>query len=313
MEVPASFVAFLSGLLPEKSKAELYTAVGLQKQGKTLFYRDLFEHLRHTSDKLVVAPGVRGMVMLVFTLPSFPYVFKIIRDAFEPPKDSDREKVQAQYQFVKHAERAGRLVDTLEFSDVAFPLHRFSPELLRELEAKAPSQLERNGDDLVIRHLYVERRLTPLNLYLESANEEQTRAALSDYGHALRELADVNLFPGDLFLKNFGVTRFGRVQFYDYDEISPLEDLRFRDLPQARTDEEEMSAEPWYHVDPRDVFPAEFERFVFKPAQAKIFREQHAELLNARYWQDRQQLLREGTAAEIFAYPQARRFPHPHG
>jgi isocitrate dehydrogenase kinase/phosphatase len=313
MEVPASFVDVLSQLLPGKTKAELYTAVGLQKQGKTLFYRDLAEHLRHTTGKMIVAPGVRGMVMLVFTLPSFPYVFKIIRDAFEPPKDSDRGKVEAQYQFVKHAERAGRLVDTLEFSDVAFPLDRFTPELLRELEAKAPAQLERRRDDLVIRHLYVERRLTPLDLFLAQASEEEARAALSDYGHALRELAAVNLFPGDLFLKNFGVTRFGRVQFYDYDEIAPLDELRFRELPQARTDEEEMSAEPWYHVDARDIFPAEFERFIFKPWQAAIFREQHAELLSARFWQESQQRLRDETFLELAPYPAARSFPHPHG
>jgi isocitrate dehydrogenase kinase/phosphatase len=313
MEVPASFVSFLSELLPAKPKAELYTAIGLQKQGKTLFYRDLAEHLRHTTDRMIVAPGVRGMVMLVFMLPSFPYVFKIIRDSFEPPKDSDRAKVEAQYQFVKHAERAGRLVDTLEFSDVAFPLDRFAPELLRELEAKAPTQLERRRDDVVVRHLYVERRLTPLDLYLASANEAQARAALGDYGDALRELAAVNLFPGDLFLKNFGVTRFGRVQFYDYDEIAPLDELRFRDLPQARTDEEEMSAEPWYHVDARDIFPAEFERFIFKPWQAAIFREEHAELLTARFWQESQQKLRDETAAELLPYPAARTFAHPHG
>src|SRR5471032_707168 len=313
MEAPASFVSFLSALLPEKPQAELYTSVGLQKQGKTLFYRDLFEHLKHTSDQMVVAPGVRGMVMLVFTLPSFPYVFKIIRDSFEPPKDTDRQKVEAQYHFVKHAERAGRLVDTLEFSDVAFPLNRFAPALLRELTEKAPTQLERSGDELVIRHLYVERRLIPLDLYLATADEAHARAALTEYGHALRELAGVNLFPGDLLLKNFGVTRFGRVQFYDYDEISPLDELNFRDLPLARSDEEELAAEPWYYVDPRDVFPAEFERFIFKPHQARLFREEHEELLTARFWQERQRRLREWPETEVAPYLQARRFRHPHG
>jgi isocitrate dehydrogenase kinase/phosphatase len=312
MEVPASFVSFLSALLPDKPKAELYTSLGLQKQGKTLFYRDLDEHLKHSADRMIVAPGVRGMVMLVFTLPSFPYVFKIIRDSFEPPKDTSFEKVQAQYQFVKHAERAGRLVDTLEFSDVAFPLGRFTPELLRELAEKVPTQLEQSGSSLVIRHLYVERRLVPLDVYLRTASEEEARAALADYGHALRELADVNLFPGDLLLKNFGVTRFGRVQFYDYDEISPLDELRFRDLPEARSDEEELSAEPWYYVDPRDVFPQELERFLFKPHEARLFREEHAELLTARFWQEKQRRVRQGQAPEVFAYPPARRFPHPH-
>src|SRR5205814_3755889 len=139
MEVPAASVSFLRWLMPKKPRAELYMAVGLAKQGKTLFYRDLHYHLKHSTDRFSVAPGIKGMVMLVFTLPSYPYVFKVIRDWFEPPKDADRKLVEERYHYVKHLDRVGRLADTLEFSHVGFPLARIDPALLAEIERLAPS------------------------------------------------------------------------------------------------------------------------------------------------------------------------------
>ena len=314
MEVPSAFVAFLKDIFPNKPTAELYIALGLQKQGKTLFYRMLFEHLKYSSDRFKVAPGVRGMVMLVFTLPSFPYVFKIIRDRFEPPKDVDRRKVIQQYQVVKYMDRVGRMADTLEYSDVALPLDRFDPGLLEELEAKTSSQLSRDGDRLVIKHLYIERRMTPLDIYLRHADGAKAQRALYEYGQAIRELAGANVFPGDLLLKNFGVTRFGRVVFYDYDEIAPLDTCTFRQIPAARSDEEEMSGEPWFFVGPHDIFPEEFPRFLFSsPAQRDIFLAQHGDLCTAEFWQQKQEQLRAGIEDDMFPYPRARRFAHQHG
>ncbi len=215
MEVPSAYVEFLASIAPNKPKAELYTLVGLQKQGKTLFFRDLQQHLRHSSDTFVLAPGTKGMVMVVFTLPSYPYVFKVIRDSFEPPKDSDRATVEAKYDFVKQLDRVGRMADTLQFAHVAFPADRLGSELRDELKKLVPSQLEEVDGQLVIEHLYIERRLVPLNLFLASADEQHAREAIIEYGHAIRELASANIFPGDLLLKNFGVTRHGRVVFYD--------------------------------------------------------------------------------------------------
>ena len=309
-EVPSAFVSFLSLLLPQKPRAELYTSLGLQKQGKTLFYRDLFEHLQHSTDRFIVAPGVRGMVMLVFTLPSFPYVFKIIRDVFAPPKDSDRAKVMAQYRLVKLHDRVGRMADTLEYSDVAFPLARIDPALLSELQQQVGSQLELRGAELVIKHLYIERRMVPLDLYLRGSDEATSRSALIEYGNALRDLAEGRIFPGDLLLKNFGVTRFGRVLFYDYDEIAPLEECVFRDLPQASFDAEETAGEPWFYVGPRDVFPEEFPRFLFaEERHRQIFFEEHAALCTARFWRDKQAQARAGVEEELSPYPAARRLP----
>ncbi len=314
MEVPSAFVHFLQSIFPEKPAAELYTAIGLHKQGKTLFYRDMAEHLEHSFDRFVAAPGVPGMVMTVFTLPSFPFVFKLIRDRFDAPKDLERAQVVAQYRFVKLHDRAGRMADTLEFSDVALPIWRFSAELLAELEAKAPKMLERDGDHLVIKHVYIERRLTPLDVHLAQAkNEEQVRHGLREYGNCLRELAYAGIFPGDMLLKNFGVTRYGRVVFYDYDELSELSRVNFRRMPAPTTDEQECAGEPWFYVGPNDVFPEELPTFVFPHARwREIFEQEHPDLFTADFWIETQRRVAAGEQIAMFPYPPERCFPHAH-
>jgi isocitrate dehydrogenase kinase/phosphatase len=314
MEVPAGYVSFLRWLMPRKPRAELYMAVGLAKQGKTLFYRDLHYHLKHSTDQFVVAPGIKGMVMLVFTLPSFPYVFKLIRDRFAPPKDIDRQTVKDKYLMVKLHDRVGRMADTLEYSLVALPLERFCAPLLGELKRECGSIVEVDGDELVLGHVYIERRMQPLNLHVEElrrdGDAERLRAALRDYGNAIKELAGAGIFPGDMLLKNFGVTRHDRVVFYDYDEIQPMEDMSFRRIPPPRSYEDELAAEPYWSVGPTDVFPEQFERFlVSDPRACAIFYEHHRDLLDPAFWSAKQARVRAGIQEDVFPYPEELRFP----
>jgi isocitrate dehydrogenase kinase/phosphatase len=314
MEVPAGYISFLRWLMPRKPRAELYMAVGLAKQGKTLFYRDLHYHLKHSTDPFVVAPGIKGMVMLVFTLPSFPYVFKLIRDRFAPPKEIDRQTVKDRYLMVKLHDRVGRMADTLEYSLVALPLARFHPALVDELKRECGSIVEFDGDELVLGHVYIERRMQPLNLHVEElrrdGDEERLRTALRDYGNAIKELAGAGIFPGDMLLKNFGVTRHERVVFYDYDEIQPMEDMSFRSIPAPRNDEEELSAEPYWSIGPTDVFPEQFERFLVGDPRARaMFYEQHRDLLDPGFWSAKQARLRRGIQEDVFPYPEEVRFP----
>jgi len=309
IEVPSACVDFLSGIMPTKPRAELYTMLGLQKHGKTMFYRALDHHLRHSRDNFIIAPGIRGLVMLVFTLPSFPYVFKVIKDEISLTKEVTRAVVKAKYLLVKQHDRVGRMADTLEFSDVALPKSRFSPELIDELHRLAPSVVEDEGANLVIKHLYIERRMVPLNIYLDAADEEQTEHAVREYGNAIRELAQANIFPGDMLWKNFGVTRLERVVFYDYDEIEYLTDCNFRRIPPAPNEDYELSGEPWYSVAKNDVFPEEFETFLLgSPKVRRSFMKYHADLLRPEFWQEAQNKIRAGQVEDFFPYPESLRF-----
>ncbi len=309
-EVPSAVVRFLASFLPSKSTADLYTSLGFHKQGKADFYRDFLDHLRHSSDQLVIAPGIKGMVMSVFTLPSYAYVFKLIKDRFAPPKDTTRRDVIDKNRWVKQHDRVGRMADTWEFSYAAFPLNRFTDELLDELQKDAPSQLEIEGDSMVIKHLFIERRLNPLNLYLDQTSDpKKIEHALQDYGDAIRDIAAAGIFPGDLLFKNFGVTRHGRVIFYDYDEIVPIGECNFRRIPPPRTPEDEWAAEPWYSVGPNDIFPEEFATFLLNnPEWRKIFERQHADLLDADHWKRMQATVAAGGFPDIFPYRQEIRF-----
>ena len=301
--VPAEFVGFLKRILPGKHIAELYTSIGFYKHGKSEFYRALINHLATTDDQFIMAPGVRGMVMSVFTLPGFNTVFKIIKDRFSPSKNVNRATVIEKYRLVKSVDRVGRMADTQEFADFRFPLSKFEPECLAELLEVAAGTVEVEGDTVLIRHCWTERRMTPLNLYLDNANPAQVREALEDYGLAIKQLAAANIFPGDMLLKNFGVTRHGRVVFYDYDEICFLTEANFRHIPAPRTPEDEMASEPWYSIGPLDVFPEEFPPFLFADAgQRKLFDELHGELYNADYWKGLQEAIRAGKVIDVFPY-----------
>ena len=317
MEVPSAYVQFLRSLMPRKPRAEFYNALGLAKQGKTLFYRDFLAHMRHSTDQFRIAPGIKGMVMLVFDLPSFPYVFKLIKDFYPPQKETTREQIMGKYLLVKRHDRVGRMADTLEYSNVAFPRGRFEDELLAELRKYCGSLLEEDGDMIVIRHCYIERRMIPLNIHLQEATQAGDTAAVEhavvEYGNAIKDLVAANIFPGDMLWKNFGVTRQGKVVFYDYDEIEYVTDCNFRRVPAPRHEEDEMSGEIWYSVGPKDVFPETFGPFLLGNAGVReVFMRHHADLLDADFWQGCKERILAGHVHDVFPYEPARRFRHGH-
>ncbi|SEK32786.1 isocitrate dehydrogenase kinase/phosphatase [Colwellia chukchiensis] len=310
---PHALVEFLNRLIPHKTSADLYSAIGFHKQGKTQFYRDFLNHLDNSDDKLELAPGIKGMVMSVFTLPSYPYVFKIIKDKFAPSKNMTRDDVKGKYRLVKLHDRVGRMADTMEYSEVAFPKKRFSEQLLSELNSVAPSLLRVENDLVVIKHMYIERKMTPLNLYLAQATDEEVDNAMYGYGKAIKELIAADIFPGDMLLKNFGVTRHGRVIFYDYDEITYMNEVNFRVKPEPVTEEQIYAAEPWYSVAPGDVFPEEIATFALANNRYRqAFLRHHADLLEAKYWQDCQTKVAQGVLADVYPYPEASRFCYFH-
>jgi len=303
-------VVFLKSLLPEKPVSELFTVLGRAKQGKTERYRELMKHLARTDDQFVHAPGERGLVMICFTLPSFDVVFKVIRDRFPFPKNVRREEVQAKYQLVFKHDRAGRLVDAQDFRRLRLRKALFAPPLLDELMTEASKTVHIEGDDLVLDQVYIERRMTPLNLYLRTVDEETAERAVLDYGQCIRDLAYSNIFPGDLLLKNFGVTRRGRVIFYDYDELCLVTDCRFRDVPEPTNPEDEMRKEAWFYVADNDVFPETFIRFLaFNDRQREAFMRVHGEILTAEFWRHAQSRILNGEVLEVVPYQPPSRVP----
>jgi isocitrate dehydrogenase kinase/phosphatase len=306
---PRGLVGFLRTLMPRKPVSDLYDAIGHNRHGKTELYRALHAHLAASHDPFEIAAGQRGMVMLVFTLPSYDLVFKVIRDRFPPPKTVTRRSVVAKYDLVFRHDRAGRLVDARSFEHIQFDRRRFPPALIDELLGEAGETVELGPRSLGLRHLYTERRMRPLDLYLREAAPAQRVAAILDYGEAIRDLARSNIFPGDMLLKNFGVTRHGRVVFYDYDELALLTDCRFREVPRARYDDEELAGEPWFFVGENDVFPEEFLPFLGLEGELRdAFMDAHRDLMSVEFWSSMQAEHRAGRVPDVMPYPASRRF-----
>ena len=312
LEHPAPVIGFLASIMPVKREDELWTAIGYHKHGKTVFYRTLMRHLDTPGARFEVSEGDRGMVMAVFTLPSLNVVFKVIKDHFDQPKTVTHAQVRARYDLVFAHDRVGRLADAQEFDHLRFRRSHFMPALLEELLRVAGRTVMVKGDDVVIRHAYSERRVTPLNLFLRSATAAAAIPVIVDYGNAVRDLAAANIFPGDMLLKNFGVTRHGRVIFYDYDELCLLTDCHVRRLPEPATHEDEMSAETWFAVREGDIFPEEFRNFVMLPGElGTAFLAEHERLFGPEFWWSMQERQRAGEVVDFFPYPATRRLRVP--
>jgi len=310
---PAELVGFCKSMLPMKSISELYTSVGFNQHGKTTLYRSLYRHMQNSHDKIVRARGTPGMVMSVFTLVSFNVVFKIIKDRFDPPKNTTPQAVRGRYRLVAQHDRVGRMVDAHEFENLSFDRDRFDPDLLDELLTEASLTVRVEGDQVVFSHVYTERQVYPLNLYLREMSADRAEAAALDWGWAIKDLAAANIWPGDLFTKNFGVTRHGSVVFYDYDEITLLDACRFRRIPQSDNHEHEMRATPWFAVEPGDVFPEQFPTFMAFPTDVpheiwNRFQTVHGDLFTADFWIDVQHRLANQDIPEFYPYPDRLRF-----
>lgn len=308
---PARYVDYLSVLMPHKQRFELFNAIGFIKHAKTEFYRYKVDTTKNSpaSFKYVAAPGTPGMVMLVFTIAGSDYVYKVIKDKFSAPKTATKAQVKEKYNFVKQADRVGRLVDTHEFRYLAFDLSRFSEQLLQQMKEDIGSSLIISGKALILKHVYVERKMTPLNLYINDCDSKALAQVMLDYGRAIKDLAGANIFPGDMLMKNFGVTRWGRVVFYDYDEICPLTDCNFREVPQTQNALEELSSDSYFDIEPNDIFPSQFKVFFSANELAfHAFNSHHSDLFNAQFWQTCQQQVQQGYLPDVYPYKQSWRF-----
>jgi isocitrate dehydrogenase kinase/phosphatase len=306
---PKAIVGFLKEMMPDKRIAEIYIGLGYHKHGKTELYGDLLQHRQVCSlDRFDFSPGKHGMVMIAFNMPQDDLIYKLIRDRFDTPKRTTAREVMEKYDYVFKHDRAGRLVDVQTFENLELEDCCFTPRLLEEIQIQASRAATVHDGRVILHHAYVERRVTPLDLYVQQADTDAAEAAIIDYGRAIKDLARINVFPGDMLIKNFGVTRLGRVVFYDYDELCPLTDCNFRKLPQARRYEDELNAEPWFMVGENDVFPEEFAAFLGLPSHLRrVFFKYHEDLLDPVFWQQAQEEIRSGTMRHVRPYGEAQR------
>jgi isocitrate dehydrogenase kinase/phosphatase len=313
LEPPYELVRYLKRLLPRKPVAELYIALGHHKHGKTELYRDLLRRLRETRDRFELAPGTPGTVMVVFTMPGYDVVLKVIKDHFPAEKSETAAAVRDKYRLVFRHDRAGRLVEAQEFEHLKFDLARLDPRLVEVFKSEADQTVTAGPDQMVVHHAYMERRVTPLDVFLQGADEDAARTAVFDFGQAVKDLAASGIFPGELLPKNFGVTRHGRIVCYDYDELGLLTDFRFRSIPEAQANDDDLSEGPWFGVGPWDVFPEEFRQFIgLPPGLLEVLDRHHGDLYEVHFWQEMQARVMEGEIIDVFPYPPSRQLAPPH-
>jgi len=314
-----ALIALLRSIMPRQPWAALYTSLGHNRHGKTEFYRSLHRFVHDSRQRFLVAPGLEGAVMIVFTLPSYDFVFKVIKDRpcflrshAETRKTIARDEVRRRYEFVSHRDRAGRMVDTQEFENLKFRTWRFSEQLLREFALAARESVAITDDYVTIRHVYVQRRVTPLPLYLQAEKDPETvRRVLLDFGFFLKDVAASGVFPCDLFNTwNYGVTLWGRVVLYDYDDVAPLERVTFREKPAPRHALEELKPEEdWIVAGDEDFFLDELERYSGVPQPLRgIFRAAHGDLYTLEFWRGLKERLARGEIPDVFPYDRGVRF-----
>jgi isocitrate dehydrogenase kinase/phosphatase len=314
-----ALIRFLKSIMPQKHIAELYTSIGYNRHGKTEYYRDLHRFVHLSREQFIIAPGREGAVMIVFTMPDYDYVLKVIKDRpcflrtpDETSKTISKAEVKHRYNWVCHRDRVGRMVDTQEFENLRFKRKRFSEELLEEFRVAANDAVNVLDESVVIHHVYVQRRVTPLLIYLQQEKDpEQVRRVLIDFGYFLKDLAAAGIFPSDLFnIWNYGVTRRGRVVLYDYDDVMPLERINFRIKPLPQNEFEEMESESdWIVAMPDDYFLDEMERYSGLPqALRAAFKSVHGNLYTLDFWNDMQRRIKEGEIVDITPYDRTKSF-----
>ncbi len=306
-ERPYELVGFLRTLMPRKRASEMYSAIGFHKHSKTELFREILGHLETTEARFEHAPGARGLVMVVFTMPDLDLVFKVLRDRFGLPKQTTPRSVKEKYELVFKHDRAGRLIDAHSFEHLQLERRHFSEALLGSLIGECGNTVRVDGSSVVIDHVYIERRVAPLDLHVRAVPGEEAVSAVLDYGRAIKDLAASNVFPGDLLLKNFGLTRHGRVVFYDYDELMRLTECVFRELRELEFGDE-LAETPLQGVGPNDLFPEEFQSFLGLPGRLRdVFHAHHGDLFDIQFWKDTQRRIDSGEIIEVLPYAEEER------
>lgn len=307
-------VEYLVQMLPNKNRIDFLAAIGFHNPAKEYLKASLRAKLARPNAHFDFAIGVKGNATDVFSVTGFPFVFKIPRELSKKIDFVGRERIIENYRYVHRIDRVGRMLDGLRFQNMRFKKTNFTPELLAYLQENSPSHVRGEGDDVVFDDIFVQKKVIPLNVYLERADDKHTRSALIGLGECIKELISVGIFPGDLMAKNFGVDSDGKVVYYDYDDVDSVSKFQFRNIPAARNDDEEtMALTDRITAGDYDIFPEQIATFLLRPKDLEMFRLYHADLLRAEGWNKLKQSYESGEIPDLFPYPESKRLRHDVG
>ena len=297
---------FLFSLMPRRPSGHQYSTIGYNHVGKVAILNEINEQVRR-GHRFQRSPGVPGTVALGFTFDECAYHLKVIRDQ---PTNSYKwgaypgvAAVSDKYRVVHEINRAGSMLDNVMYFNLRLDRDMFEPALLDEICRQAAGSVQVDHEGVYLRTLIVQLKIVPLPVFLETADENATRAVMVSLGHCIRNNAATNIFNKDLDSRNYGVGRYGRVFLFDYDAVEKLTDVKIR----TNTDREpgEEAVPEWFFEDGVIFLPEELEHGMqLKNDYARrCFREENSDLLSVEYWRDVQQKLMRGEVPGLRMYP----------
>jgi isocitrate dehydrogenase kinase/phosphatase len=308
-------LSFLDTLSPERGHPAMCAVLGFTHPARVALNQRLQLHLRETGERFTATPGRVGMAMVVFAPPSFPYVFKVIRDYSSKTGWTGRTRIIDLYRWVHETNRGRLMLDAWLYRNLDFSRGHFDEGVVQELLRSAPHSVRIEGDRIIFKHVYAQRRVRPLNTFFDETRDRAQRENVIDaFGSFIKDLAGMGLFVGDCYGLPFntGLTHGLNVALFDFDDLGPLFRYRFRETPQLPTEQDEFlwnteTDGAWFPVGEFDVLVDEWERFLGVPPDLRdYFRRKHGDLFTIGYWVDVQRRLAAGELHYVLPYPPER-------
>ena len=309
-------LAFLDTLAPERGHPAMCAVLGFTHPARVALNQRLRRHLRETGERFTPTPGRVGMAMVVFSPPSFPYVFKVIRDFSSKQAWMGRAHIMEIYRWVHEMNRGRLMLDAWLYRNLHFPREFFDEQVLRELVANAPSSVRLDGNTVVLKHVYAQRRVQPLSTFFDQVRDRASRErAIDALGAFIKDLAGMGFFMSDCYGLpcNTGLTHASNVALFDFDDLGPILRQHFRETPPLPNEQDELlwnteTDGAWFSVGENDVLVDEWERYLGVPPDLQnYFREKHGDLFTVDYWDQLQRRILAGKLHFVIPYPPERR------
>ena len=269
---------------------------------------ELTEELTANNSVFDTAIGFQGTVAIGFQSLNSSYSLKVIRnrptEQYKWGKFDGIESVLSKYSRVHQINRTGSMLDNIIYYNVKLHRDWFSPLLVHELLKDASESVVSYDDSILFKHLIVQRRVTPLPVYLTTASQAEKEKVMVNLGHCIKNNTAANIFNKDLDARNYGVSQYQKIYLFDYDALELFTDVKIR-TNQERVEGEEDVPE-WFFEDGAVFLPEEIESGlrIQDRGLRRFFREVHGDLMQAAYWEQIQDQLRQDKVPPVRVYPE---------